>query len=161
MDIDSEAVRPILERIAVRGEDDGEKFTNTARVDAIASCLKESGWEPYHDGDLAKIYVRRDFDDFDLSKPVVVVSSHVDMVAKRCYAKCDGELWKGSFDNLITNAVAVACMKENLFNGNVLVAFTGDVEAKELAEKAETYLEPEMLQVVRNFQKRYGLGQRT
>ena len=88
MDIDSEAVRPILERIAVRGEDDGEKFTNTARVDAIASCLKESGWEPYHDGDLAKIYVQR---DFDLSKPVVVVSSHVDMVAERCYAKCDGE----------------------------------------------------------------------
>ena len=40
MSIDSEAVRPILERIAVRGEDDGEKFTNTARVDAIANCLK-------------------------------------------------------------------------------------------------------------------------
>ena len=36
-----------------------------------------------------------------------------------------------------------------------------DVEEKELAAKAETYLEPEMLQVVRNFQKRYGLGQRT
>lgn len=36
-----------------------------------------------------------------------------------------------------------------------------DVKAKELAAKAETYLEPEMLQVVRNFQKRYGLGQRT
>lgn len=126
MDIDSEAVRPILERIAVRGEDDGEKFTDMARVDAIADCLKESSWKLYHDGDLAKIYTRCDFDP---AKPVVVVSSHVDMVAKRCYAKCDGELWKGSFDNLITNAVIVACMKENVFNGNVLVAFTGDEEA--------------------------------
>ena len=45
----------------------------------------------------------------------------------------------------------------------VLIAGIGVrvVEAKELAAKAETYLEPEMLQVVRNFQKRYGLGQRT
>ena len=126
MDIDSEAVRPILERIAVRGEDDGEKFTDMARVDAIADCLKESSWKLYHDGDLAKIYTRCDFNP---AKPVVVVSSHVDMVARRCYVKCDGELWKGSFDNLITNAVIVACMKENVFNGNVLVAFTGDEEA--------------------------------
>ena len=126
MNIDSETVRPILERIAVRGEDNGEKFTNTARVDAIAACLKESSWELYHDGDLAKIYVRSDFDP---KKPIVVVSSHVDMVAKRCYAKCDGELWKGSFDNLITNAVVVTCMKENAFDGNVMVAFTGDEEA--------------------------------
>ena len=126
MDIDLEAVRPILERIAVRGEDDGEKFTNTARVDAIADCLKESSWKLYHDGDLAKIYTRCDFNP---AKPVVVVSSHVDMVARRCYVKCDGELWKGSFDNLITNAVIVACIKENAFNGNVMVAFTGDEEA--------------------------------
>ncbi len=59
-------------------------------------------WNLYHDGDLAKIYARCDFDP---AEPVVVVSSHVDMVAERCYAKCDGELWKGSFDNLIANAV--------------------------------------------------------
>ena len=46
---------------------------------------------------------------------------------------------------------------------SVLIRDVGshDVEAKELAVKAETYLEPEMLQVVRNFQKQYGLGQRT
>jgi hypothetical protein len=126
MNISSDTVRLILERIAVRGEDDGEKFTDTARVDAIAECLKESSWNLYHDGDLAKIYTKCDFDPV---KPVVVVSSHVDMVAKRCYAKCDGELWKGSFDNLISNAVIVACMKENALDGNVMVAFTGDEEA--------------------------------
>ena len=80
MKVDSEVVRPILERIAMRGEDDGEKFTNTARVDAIADCLKESGWKLYHDGKLAKVYARCDFDP---AKPIVVVSSHVDMVAKR------------------------------------------------------------------------------
>ena len=36
-----------------------------------------------------------------------------------------------------------------------------DVEAKELAAKAETYLEPEMLQILRNFQKRSELGKLT
>ena len=125
MKIDSGIVRPVLERIAVRGEDDGKKFTDTTRVDAIADRLKDSAWELYHDGRLAKIYARRGFDP---RNPVVVVSSHVDMVAERCYAKCDGELWKGSFDNLVTNAVIVACMKANAFNPNVMVAFTGDEE---------------------------------
>ena len=47
MKIDSGIVRPVLERIAVRGEDDGKKFTDTTRVDAIADCLKDSAWELY------------------------------------------------------------------------------------------------------------------
>lgn len=134
-----ESVTPILARIAVRGEDDGERFTNTARVDAIAECLKDSGWRLFHDGSLARIYAHHGFDQ---SKPAVVVSSHVDMVAAHCYADCSGELWKGSFDNLITNAVAVACMKADALAPNVLVAFTGDEEedsggADEVAETLE------------------------
>ncbi len=119
-------VRVMLERIAVRGVDDGERFTDTARVDAIADCLKESRWRLYYDGKLAKVYAHGDFNPV---KPVVVVSSHVDMVAKRCYADCAGQTWKGSFDNLITNAIAVACMRNGLFSPNTLVAFTGDEEA--------------------------------
>lgn len=134
-----ESVKAILAQIAVRGEDDGERFTNTARVDAIAECLKGSGWRLFHDGSLARIYAHHGFNQ---SKPAVVVSSHVDMVADHCYADCDGKLWKGSFDNLITNAVAVACMKADAFAPNVLVAFTGDEEeesggADEVAETLE------------------------
>ncbi|MBP5542790.1 MAG: hypothetical protein ILM98_01835 [Kiritimatiellae bacterium] len=137
--VDSYVVRQILGRIAVRGEDDGKRFTNTARTDAIAECLAGSAWRLFHDGSLAKIYAHREFDP---AKPAVVVSSHIDMVARRCYANCEGEVWKGSFDNLITNAVVVACMLGNAFDSNVLVAFTGDEEkdlggADEVAETLE------------------------
>lgn len=125
--VDSTFVSHILERITVRGADDGERFTDTARVDAIASCLSSSDWQLYIDGALAKIYAHRDFDP---KRPAVVVSSHVDMVADHCYADCSGEMWQGSFDNLITNAVVVACMMENSFGSNVLVAFTGDEEGE-------------------------------
>jgi hypothetical protein len=123
--INAESIKQIVKRIACRGDDDGERFTDTARVDAIAECLKNSQWQIFHDGELAKIYAHQ---KFDATRPVVVVSSHVDMVAEQCYAICDGEFWKGSFDNLITNAVVVSCMIENVFDGNVLVAFTGDEE---------------------------------
>ena len=91
MKIDSGIVRPVLERIAVRGEDDGKKFTDTTRVDAIADRLKDSAWELYHDGRLAKIYARRGSDP---RNPVVVVSSHVDMVAERCYASATANCGK-------------------------------------------------------------------
>ena len=121
-------VQVVLENIAVRGEDDGERFTDTARVDAISHCLKESQWHLYYDGKLAKVYAHGDLKP---AKPVVVVSSHVDMVATRCYANCAGQTWTGSFDNLITNAIAVACMRKGLFSPNTLVAFTGDEEAED------------------------------
>jgi hypothetical protein len=34
--INAESIRQIVKRIAYRGDDDGERFTDTARVDAIA-----------------------------------------------------------------------------------------------------------------------------
>ena len=134
--VDSEIVRQVLGRITVRGEDDGEHFTNQARTNAIAECLAGSAWRLFHDGCLAKIYAQCEFDP---AKPAVVISTHVDMVALRCYANCEGEVWKGSFDNLVTNAVVVACMLGNAFDSNVMVAFTGDEEedlggADEVAE---------------------------
>lgn len=55
-------------------------------------------------------------------------SSHVDMAAQRCYADCQGDVWRGSFDNLITNAALVWDVRENRFGSQVLVAFTGDEE---------------------------------
>ena len=150
MKLNVESVRLVLERIAVRGKDDGERFVDSSRVDAIADCLADSDWRLYEDGCLAKIYAHKDFDP---QKPVVVVSSHVDMVAEQCYAESNGEMWKGSFDNLITNAIVVACMKNGLFTANTLVAFTGDEEcdsggADEVAEfLAEKYINVKLVAV--------------
>ena len=121
---DYAAVKTVLGKIALPCRDDGVKFTDTRRLDAIAACVGEK-WRLLVDGNLCRIYAQ---DDFDPQMPVVVVSSHVDMVASRCYADCGDELWKGSFDNLITNAAVVACMEQSLFSTNVLVAFTGDEE---------------------------------
>ena len=121
---DYAAVKKILGKIALPCRDDGVKFTDTRRLDAIAACVGEK-WRLLVDGNLCRIYAQ---DDFDPQVPAVVVSSHVDMVASRCYADCGDELWKGSFDNLITNAAVVACMEQSFFSPNVLVAFTGDEE---------------------------------
>ena len=72
--VDSTIIRHILECITVRGDDDGERFTDTARVDAIASCLSSSDWRLYVDGALAKIYAYRDFDP---KRPVVALAAIV------------------------------------------------------------------------------------
>lgn len=122
--LDGEAVKTALSKIALPCRDDGAKFTDTRRLDAIAACVGEK-WRLLVDGALCRIYAR---DDFDSKAPAVVVSSHVDMVASRCYAEYGDGLWRGSFDNLITNAAVVACMKQDLFGSNILVAFTGDEE---------------------------------
>ena len=70
---------------------------------------------------------------------------------------CPWTGFAGAGRGIITQGVV--CLKK----WTVVIRGVGSpaVEEKELAAKAETYLEPEMLQVVRNFQKRYGLGQRT
>ena len=117
-------LREVLKKIALPCRDDGYEFIDYRRLNAIAGCLDEK-WKMFWDGRLAKIFVRRDFNP---SKPVVVVSSHVDMVANRCYADCNGEMWRGSFDNLITNAAVVSGMIRKTFDANVMVAFTGDEE---------------------------------
>ena len=119
-----ESIKAILEKISLPCRDNGGCFTDVQRLDAIAECLK-GRWQLLVDGHLAKIYKHPDFDP---TKPVVVFSSHVDMVANRCYADCAGELWRGSFDNLITNAAVVSNMVNMGFASNVLVAFTGDEE---------------------------------
>lgn len=119
-----ESIKTIVEKISLPCRDNGISFTDTRRLDAIAKCVK-GRWKLLINGHLAKIYHHPDFDP---AKPVVVVSSHVDMVANRCYADCNGELWHGSFDNMITNAAVVYNMTEMGFIPNVLVAFTGDEE---------------------------------
>ncbi len=117
-------LKDVLNKIALPCRDNGRIFTDTRRLDAIAECLDER-WQLLVGGRLAKIYARADFDS---RKRAVVVSSHVDMVANRCYADCGGEFWQGSFDNLITNAAVVSKMVQMGFASNVLVAFTGDEE---------------------------------
>ena len=118
-------MKELLNRMAVPCRDDGRKFTDDARLKAIACELVGTQWRVWRSDSLCRIYAREGFDPM---KPTLVFSSHVDMVAQRCYADCQGDVWRGSFDNLITNAALVWDMREDLFGPQVLVAFTGDEE---------------------------------
>lgn len=118
-------MKELLKRMAVPCRDDGRKFTDDARLKAIACELVGTQWRVWRLDSLCRIYAREGFDPM---KPTLVFSSHVDMVAQRCYADCQGDVWRGSFDNLITNAALVWDMREDLFGPQVLVAFTGDEE---------------------------------
>ena len=75
-------LKDVLEKIAFPCRDNGRMFTDTRRLDAIAECL-DGRWQLLVNGRLSRIYAHPDFDP---SKPVVIISSHVDMVANRCYA---------------------------------------------------------------------------
>ena len=118
-------MKELLNRMAVPCRDDGRKFTDDARLKAIACELVGTQWRVWRSDSLCRIYAREGFDPM---KPTLGFSSHVDMVAQRCYADCQGDVWRGSFDNLITNAALVWDMREDLFGPQVLVAFTGDEE---------------------------------
>ena len=69
--LDGEAVKTILGKIALPCRDDGAKFTDTRRLDAIAECVGEK-WRLLVDGSLCRIYAR---DDFDPKAPAVAVRS--------------------------------------------------------------------------------------
>lgn len=118
-------MKDLINRIAVPCRDDGERFTDDSRLRAIADELAGKKWRVWQTDTLCRIYAR---EGFDPAKPSLVFSSHADMVAQCCYADCNGDVWRGSFDNLITNAALVWNMREDRFGPQVLVAFTGDEE---------------------------------
>lgn len=118
-------MKELVERVALPCRDDGVRFTDESRLNAIASELRGTGWQLWKSDTLCRVYAS---EGFDPAKPTLVFSSHVDMVARRCYADCREEVWQGSFDNLITNAALVWDMKNGRLGPQVLVAFTGDEE---------------------------------
>lgn len=115
----------VIKRVAVASADNGIVFTDTARLDAIAGLLKDCGYTIMHNGRLAKIYASP---RFCAEMPVVVISTHADSVPKHHFARKSGLNWHGTFDNSITNAVAVWLMLNGKLKANVLIAFTGDEE---------------------------------
>lgn len=119
----------ILQRLSVLNRDDGRRFTNTERLDAIASLLSDSDYVKLDVDGLVHIYRKRALSDW--SDPVLIVSAHVDCEyhITKCFASelSDGMLL-GTFDNAITNASIVSLMLSGNLPDNVLVAFTGDEE---------------------------------
>ena len=119
----------ILKKISVLNRDNGFRFTDTRRLEAIASLLKESDYKRIEAEGLFHMYSRKPL--AEINEPVVLVSSHVDCEyhITECFATFEDENnLRGTFDNSITNAAIVYLMLQGNLPDNVLVAFTGDEE---------------------------------
>lgn len=115
----------LLHTLTVNSKDDGERFTDFTRVDAIKSLLADSDYQLVKEGKLFLLYAKGPI----AGKEIVLISSHIDCVYDRCFCEeVDEEHFKGTFDNSLTNAAVIFNMRYGLFDDNVVVAFTGDEE---------------------------------
>lgn len=119
----------ILTKINVLNYDNGRKFTRTDRLDNICELLWNSSYRRINTNGLFHLYSKVPLSE--LPDEIVVISSHVDCQRRitKCFSKdYDNDLMQGTFDNSLTNAMAVSLMLEDAFGTNVVAAFTGDEE---------------------------------
>lgn len=119
-----------LAAVNVPSRDDGRAWTCTLRLDALAALLAPGAYRPLHAGRLAIVYAHR---DFDRARPAMLLSTHIDSLYGPHHAAPSP--WDpardllGTFDNSITNAVALDLMLRGALPPQTLIAFTGDEEA--------------------------------
>ena len=117
----------LVKSLAKVNYDDRTEFVCRDRLDAIANALEGTNWKKVNEKGLFDLYAQNGI----LPRRAVVISTHADCVEEitRCFAQKQGEdCWLGTFDNLITNAMAVLLMQAGRLHKNVIVAFTGDEE---------------------------------
>ena len=119
----------ILDRVNVSSSDDGRRFCDTTRLDAIEGFLRETGspWVLQASGPLFRLYGRS---AAPRARHPVLISSHVDSSYGSHFHEfllAAGQL-TGTFDNSITNAAVLEAMHADLLPADALVAFTGDEE---------------------------------
>ncbi|MBQ4431589.1 MAG: hypothetical protein II877_08805 [Synergistaceae bacterium] len=118
-----------LLELSVINRDNGRKFTDTSRLNAISEALSATKYSCINPGGLFHLYSPEPVSK--IAQPVVIISSHVD--CERSITKCfteflPGGLMRGTFDNSITNASLLHLMLEGRLPDNILAAFTGDEE---------------------------------
>ena len=119
----------VLECVSVLNRDNGIMFTNTDRLDAIASLLRNSAYKRVKTEGLFHLYSVKSIDE--INESVIIVSTHVDCersITKCFFSRIDQYMMLGTFDNAITNAAIVYNMLQGKLPENVLIAFTGDEE---------------------------------
>ena len=121
----------LIKKINVESRDDGTQFTVTTRLDAIRAALKDTDYRPiFEKSRLFALYARKPLKE--LPRDLVLISTHADAVPAitKFYTVENGDTLRGTFDNSITNAIAVSAMQKGLLPDNVIVAFTADEEVK-------------------------------
>ncbi|MGL5937203.1 MAG: hypothetical protein ACRCY5_00525 [Phocaeicola sp.] len=129
----------LLSEITVDCKDNGIRFKKKKRLKAIEKWLEDTDYTLLYEGELALIYGKKPLDETVRT----LISSHIDCVYSGLFCQELSEaLWKGTFDNSLTNAAVIENMRNNLFADDVIIAFTGDEEvgsqgALEVAEKMQ------------------------
>lgn len=115
----------LLSEITVDCKDNGVRFKKKKRIKAIETWLADTEYTLLYEGDLTLIYGKKPMNE----DTRIVISSHIDCLYSGLFCEELSEaLWKGTFDNSLTNAAVIENMRNNLFADDVVIAFTGDEE---------------------------------
>ena len=120
----------ILSAVSVINRDDGRRFTETGRLDAITALLWDSKYRRINADGLFALYAAKPLTEYK-GTDVVVVTSHVDCERgiTRCFSRREPKgMLKGTYDNAATNAAITFLMLKGSLPDNVIIAFTGDEE---------------------------------
>ena len=124
-------IKEILEKISYPARSKKKGFYETEKLEAIEKLLKETN-SPFYlvkKSDFAWIFGKK---DFDYGSNCLLVSSHADIVSeiKKPYTNVleDSHYFKGTYDNMGTNAAAVFAMINYDLPNNAYFAFTADEE---------------------------------
>ena len=124
------SIPALLDHVNVASHDDGSRFVETSRLDAIDRLLREEGspWTLQASGPLFRLYGRSGC-PAPAAHPVLV-SSHADSdyASHHHQPLVSGRELVGSFDNSITNAVVLGLLLADRLPHDAVVAFTGDEE---------------------------------
>ena len=121
----------MLDHVNVASRDDGRRFVDTTRLDAIDRVLRKAGapWALQASGPLFRLYGRSGSPGPVTAHPVLI-SSHADSEYATHHHSllAGGQELLGTFDNSITNAAVLGLMLDDRLPHDAVVAFTGDEE---------------------------------
>ena len=123
----SELLLTLIERCTLAiSKDNGEKITDSTRLDLIRLILKDTQYQCLNQqGVLCFIYgTHTPLPD----EHVILVSSHIDSLYNNPWFQKGRDWISGTFDNSVTNAICLALMKEGGLPDNVFFSFTLDEE---------------------------------
>ena len=115
----------LLQELTVDCKDDQTAFVVQDRILILKKLLESSVYRLVYSGELAYVYMRS---GTDLTKPYVLISSHIDCVYTDLCATSMPTTYHGTFDNSLTNACLIDLMLRDALPDGVVVAFTGAEE---------------------------------
>lgn len=124
----------ILKSIAYVQRDNGHEFTVNEKLNRIRKILSLSGYREI-EGNLTSIWTKLSEEELAGCEMPVLVTSHIDNVKEIRHpfveygtVKQVGEVMRGTFDNMATNAALIDCMLNHDIPDNVIFCFNGDEE---------------------------------